>query len=99
MPTRVRADFNALFGELLCLSHTDSCVDEFGTHVELRSGMSIIAFDEDTNDNGQRDDLIAKGVVEPAPDWLSCKGAKWVLRIDASGVRNESELARSDEKK
>ena len=61
--------------------------------------MSIAAFDEDTNDRGERDDLIATGTVEPAPDWLSCKGSKWVLRIDAGGVREESESRNGDDEK
>ena len=95
---RVRADFNGLFGEFLCLSHRDTCVDEFGSHVELRAGIAITAFDEDTNDRGERDDLIATGTVEPAPEWLSCNGSKWVLRIDARGVRHESEVRNGDEK-
>jgi len=89
---RLRADFNGLFGEILCLSHGDTCVDETGSLVELRSAMTVTPFDEDTDDEGNRDDLIASGVVEPAPDWLACRGSKWILRIDASGVRHESDL-------
>ena len=38
------------------------------------------------------DDLIASGVVEPSPDWLRCRGSKWVLRLDQNGVKNESDL-------
>jgi hypothetical protein len=41
-----------------------------------------------------RDDLVASGVVVPSPEWLQCRGSKWVLRIDGGGVRNESELRR-----
>ena len=51
-----------------------------------------MAFDEDADEDGTRNDLIASGIVEPAPDWLSCKGSKWVLRIDEHGVRHESDL-------
>jgi hypothetical protein len=54
--------------------------------------MIVIAFDEDADERGQRDDLLASGVVEAAPDWLQCRGSKWVLRIDADGVRHESDL-------
>ena len=32
-------------------------------------------------------ELVGEGTVEPAPDWLQCRGARWVLRIDARGVR------------
>jgi hypothetical protein len=88
---RLRADFNGLFGAILCLSHEDTCADETGAHVRLEAGMIVTAFDEDANERGERDDLVASGVVEPAPDWLQCRGSKWVLRIDQNGVRNESE--------
>jgi hypothetical protein len=36
---RIRADFNGLFGELLCISHSASCADEQGRPVTLHSGM------------------------------------------------------------
>ena len=91
---RLRADFNGLFGEVLCLSHEDTCPDESGARIELRAGMIVTAFDEDADDQGRRDDLLASGVVEAAPDWLECRGSKWILRIDDNGVRHESELRR-----
>lgn len=84
---RLKGDFNGLFEDLLCLSHTDTCTDEDGNHVPLREGMHVTAYDPDDRD----DDLIATGVVEAAPDWLSCKGSKWVLRIDFNGVRHQSD--------
>ena len=89
---RLVADFNGLFGDLLCLSHSDTCQDENGETVLLRSGMEVTAFDQDTNELGERDDLVASGTVEPSPDWLQCNGSKWVLKINANGVRNESEI-------
>src|SRR5580704_924035 len=67
---RVRADFNGLFGELLCLSHKDTCEDVDGNLVTLRTGMVLTAFDEDADEHGNRDDLIASGIVEPSPPWL-----------------------------
>ncbi len=89
---RLRADFNGLFGDLLCLSHGGTCLAEDGTPVVLEAGMLVTAFDEDTNDHGERDDLVASGVVEPSPLWLQCNGSRWVLRIDAHGVRNQSQV-------
>lgn len=93
-PPRLCADFNGVFSELLCLSHEDTCLDETGARVQLRAGMVITAYDEDLDEQGRRDDLIASGVVEPSPDWLRCRGSKWVLRIDENGVRHESDLTR-----
>jgi hypothetical protein len=89
---RVRGDFNGLFGELLCLSHKDTCEDANGNLVPLQAGMVLTAFDEDADEHGNRDDLIASGTVEPSPEWLRCKGSRWVLRIDGNGVRHESDL-------
>src|SRR5262245_53789340 len=89
---RFVADFNGLFDNLLCLSHGDSCHDETGRAIPLRSGMKAIAVAEDLNDRGERDNLIAAGTVERSPDWLQCNGSKWVLRIDANGVRHQSDL-------
>jgi len=89
---KLRADFNGLFGDLLCLSHGDTCRDESGAPVHLKAGMTVTAFDEDADENGNPDNLIANGIVEPSPDWLQCKGSKWVLKIDEAGVRHESDL-------
>ena len=89
---KLRADFNGLFGDILCLSHSDICVDEHGVAIQLHAGMIATAFDKDLDANGIRDDLIANGIVEESPDWLQCRGSKWVLRIDGNGIRNESEI-------
>jgi hypothetical protein len=89
---KVYADFNGLFGELLCLSHGETCNDESGAVVRLREGMIVTAFDHDADEHGVRDDLIATGVVERSPGWLQCRGSKWALRIDKNGVRHESDL-------
>jgi hypothetical protein len=90
---RLRADFNGLFmsAGLLCLSHSETCRDRNGNDVAVREGMSATAFDEDMNDQGNRDDLVASGAVEQAPEWLAKHGSRWVLRIDERGVRHESD--------
>jgi len=87
----VRADFNGLFSQLLCLSHEDICLDSEGNRVELREGMILTAFDENYEAD-KRDDIFVSGVVEPSPEWLSCRGSRWVLRIDGDGLRWESDL-------
>jgi hypothetical protein len=89
---KVYADFNGLFGELLCLSHSDTCKDESGAEVRLQAGMTVTAFDYDQDEHGVSDNLIASGIVEPSPDWLQCQGSKWALKIDKHGVRHESDL-------
>ncbi len=88
----LHADFNGLFGNLLCLSHEDTCKDDLGNEVILKSGMVVTVFDEDIGDLGERDDIIASGIVEPSPEWLHCKGSRWVLRIDENGIRHEFDI-------
>jgi hypothetical protein len=92
---KVRADFNGLFGDVLCLSHEDTCIDEAGAALHLREGLILTAYDEDADEQGNRDNLIASGIVEPAPAWLRRDGSKWVLRIDENGVNHESDSRRS----
>jgi hypothetical protein len=87
---RLRADFNGLFGGLLCLSHEDTCADETGNLVTLHAGMAVTAFEPDADDDATPADLVATGIVEPSPDWLQCAGSRWVLRIDEHGVRHEA---------
>ncbi len=95
---RIHADFNGLFGELLCISHGESSSDDEGRPVTIRAGMKLTAFDEDQNEEGLRDDLIASGTVGPAPEWLRCTGSRWVLKIDEKGVRHESDLRKNPHK-
>jgi hypothetical protein len=87
----VWADFNGLFGEILCFSHRDFSKTADDRVVELSAGMHLTAFMEDLDEYGNRDDLIASGAVEPAPDWPCCRGSRWALRIDERGVRHESD--------
>ena len=89
---RVRADFNGLFGELLCISHADTCQDESGVEFRLEAGMQLTAFEENVDEDGQRDNLLASGTVEPSPAWLTCNGSRWALRLDHRGVRHESDV-------
>ena len=88
----VRADFNGLFGDVICLSHGPSCKNPAGAEVVLSPGMLLTAYDEDADEHGNRDDLVASSTVEPSPEWLQCRGSLWVLRIDENGVKSESEL-------
>ena len=87
----VQADFNGLSSQMLCLSHEDFCLDHEGNRVELRPGMILTAFDENY-EGDLRDDIFVSGTVEPSPEGHSCRGSRWVLRIDDDGLRWESDL-------
>ena len=88
----IKADFNGLFGELLCLSHEETGINAVGETIQLKPGMALTAFDIDHEDDETRNDLIATGIVECSPDWLQCRGSKWALRINGDGVRHESDI-------
>jgi hypothetical protein len=90
-PTAVRADFNGLFGDLLCLSHGEACVTANGDAVQLSEGLELVAFEDDSLE-GKQEYLVATGSVEPAPPELACNGSRWVLHIDTRGVRHETEI-------
>jgi len=94
-PVRLRADFNGLFSQLLCLSHKETCEGENGQDVIVHEGMIVTVFDEDADDEGKPGNLVASGRVERSPAWLRCNGSRWVLRIDENGVRHESDLRKT----
>jgi hypothetical protein len=76
---------------VLCLSHAETCRDRDGNVVTVDEGMRASGFDEDVDDQGNRDELLASGTVERPPDWLARQGSRWVLRINERGVRHESD--------
>jgi hypothetical protein len=91
----VYADFNGLFGDILCLSHSDTCIDKSGNIVHLKEGMILSAYDEDADDQGISDDLFATGIVAPSPPSLACRGSRWILKIDENGVRHQSDVSKN----
>jgi len=58
----------------------------------MRAGMTVVAFDEDSDGEGKDCFLIAEGVVEQSPRELACRGSKWALRVDERGFRHEYNL-------
>ena len=92
----VRGDFNGACGDLLCLTHSDCCWGENGESIPVFAGMNVVAFDNDCDDEGRDNFLIAEGVVEQSPRELACRGSKWALRINERGIRRERSLHQSD---
>ena len=87
----VRADFNGLFGDILCLTHKPSGARQSGAEILFEAGMMVTAFDLDGDENGNPDDLVASGIVELPSAELQRHGSQWVLSIDENVVRHESE--------
>jgi hypothetical protein len=77
---------------LLCLSHTNDATTAEGEILSLREGMVLTAFDQDTDENGNPDNIFATGVVEKSPEYAQYKGSLWSLRIDSDGIRHESDI-------
>jgi len=87
MALRLAADLNGLFSEVLCLSHEETCRTPEGEAVVVEEGMAAIAIEPDVED-GVPCELFATGTIERAPDWLACRGSRWVLRLEPKGVRS-----------
>jgi hypothetical protein len=93
-PHWIYADFNGLLErDLLCVSHGDTARNHAGEVIQLIAGMKATAYQEDGDEHNRPDAIIATGVIEPSPAYVQCRGSKWSLRIDARGIRHESELA------
>ena len=52
----------------------------------------MTAFDKDSDEQGNPDDLLAHGIVIESPEWLKCTGSKWSLQVDERGVYHESDM-------
>lgn len=87
MRLRLAGDFNGLCSEVLCLSHDETCKTPEGHRVEVTEGMLAVALEPDTEEDGTPSELHATWTIERAPDWLECRGSRWVLRLDSHGVR------------
>ena len=87
-------DFNEILeSNLVLLSAEDTKTDSRGEAVSLHKGLEVIVYMDDTDDNGNADNLMAHGVVErnnSITGWAA--HVKWCCRIDSGGIRHESEL-------
>ncbi|MEM7583776.1 MAG: hypothetical protein AAF560_10385 [Acidobacteriota bacterium] len=93
MKPRLYVDFNEMVdSNLVLLSKGDTKVDAAGNSVALREGLQISIYMDDFDEIGNRDDLVAEGVVERNnhSDWSS--HVKWCCRIDDAGVRHSSDI-------
>ena len=88
LPTpRLYADFQNLDDEnrlrLTCVG-TRRDLERQG--LELREGMTVTLYTDDANDNGQRDELLADGVVH-----YDAAENCWVATIDWNAIRHKSD--------
>jgi len=85
-------DFNELVEpHVVLLSATNQREDQRGRMITLAEGMMVLVSEQDVNELGERDDLIAAGSVtrNEAGGWT--KNAKWLCLIDERGIRHRSD--------
>ena len=85
-------DFNEMLEpNLVLLSTVDTKVDADGNVVMLGDGLEVVVYMEDTDAAGHVDNLLATGIVEKNRSTGWGGAVKWCCRIDADGVRHQSE--------
>ena len=86
-------DFNEMLEpNLVLLSATDTKVDSHGNVVTLADGLEVMVYMDDTGANGCVDNLVATGMVEKNRSTGWGAHVKWCCRIDANGIRHQSEF-------
>ena len=92
MKPKIEVDFNELIGNnQILLSQTDFRKDVYGNDISLTEGLEIDIFDVDYDDNNERDDIVASGVVTQCKNPLY-KHVKWCCEIDSNWIRHMSDL-------
>ena len=56
-------------------------------NITLRKGLSLVFYEDDVDDNGNRDDLVVQGIV----DYDEVK-ARWIAKINYDDIKNISRL-------
>jgi len=90
---RILVDFNEMLEpNLVLLSKEDARRDSHNNLISLYEGLLIYVYDDNTDNNGNRDNLVAEGVVERNNTLSWGKNAKWCCRINEKGIQRESEI-------
>jgi hypothetical protein len=92
MSARVYVDFNEMLSsDEVLLAKEDKTLDSEGNEICITEGMPVAVFQDDPDQMGAPDRLIADGVAVPNTHGGWSSAAKWVLRIDVRGIRRESD--------
>jgi hypothetical protein len=90
---RIKVDFNELIEDrLVLLSKTNEVVDSEGNRIELIAGMPIAIYEYNEYENGDKEYLLAEGIVErnyPEVNGKWSSAAKWCCRINESGIQTK----------
>lgn len=91
---RIYVDFNEMIeDDLVLLSQKDVILNFGGKEVLLFEGLKVDVYTDDRDENDLPDFLIASGIVE-RNNTGAAPVCKWNCRIDANGIRHESEVGR-----
>jgi hypothetical protein len=60
--------------------------------IALAEGMRLRVYSDDANDQGERDDLLAEGVVH-----YNAEAKEWVLAVEPTSIRHEPERNRGSD--
>jgi len=88
----IYVDFNEMVEpNLVLLSQSDTKADTYGNSITLCDGLEISIYMDDLDECGNKDNLIAEGIVEEniSEGWSA--HVKWCCRINMDGIRHESE--------
>lgn len=83
---RIEVDFNEFVDQdVVLLAAEDYRVDSIGQRIEMREGLRVYLYCDDSDDAGRPSYLLASGIAErhQATDWSA--RAKWRCRIDEWG--------------
>lgn len=90
---RIYVDFNEMIDfNIVLLSKDDFKVNSKGDKIKMIEGDKIDIYMDDENDQGQKDNLVASGIIERNNSGIF-EVAKWVCRIDQNGIQHESEIS------
>jgi len=85
-------DFNELLdNRTVMLSQQDIKNDYYGNPVKLHEGLEIIGYQEDSDMNGVRDDIILEGVCVNNLTRHSTH-VKWLLKANEKGIQYVSDI-------
>ncbi len=92
-PPLLYVDFNEMLDvDLVLLSKGDTRLDAAGNAVHLHEGLAVAIYSDDLDQNDKPDFLIARGVVERNRDEGWSRHVKWCCRIDATGIKHQSDV-------
>lgn len=92
MKPKLYVDFDEMIDhDLVLLSQKDTKLDFEGNEIVLIQNLEVDIYMDDVDEFGVKDDLIASGKVV-RNDTVFFTHVQWLCRIDANGIKNESEL-------